>query len=106
MIAEHFKQNTSLDIEVFGQPVQVNFAFYWPEIKGADQPDPLVSHIEYHSKSNIIGSTGYRSHFFHTDALDNTHYASIEELVKSIGENIAIENGYQAPSKGHQMSLF
>lgn len=106
MIDEHFKQNTSLGIEVFGQPVQVNFSFYWPEVKGRGQPDPLVSHIEYHSQSKIFSETGYRSHFFHTEALHDTIYTSIEELVTSIGENMAVENGYQPPTKGHQMSLF
>lgn len=105
MIPEHFKQNTSLEINVFGFPVQVNYKFYWPEKKEENQEDPLVSHIEYQSEHKIISETGYRSHFFHTQAFENTEYGSIEELVTSLAEHLAIQNGYQPPPRG-QMTLF
>ncbi|MGJ1311702.1 hypothetical protein ACS126_06445 [Sphingobacterium lactis] len=105
MIPELFKQNTNLEIRVFDFPVQVNYRFYWPDKKAEDQKDPLISHIEYRAESGIISETGYRSHFFHTQALDGTDYASIGELVTAIGENLAIENGYNPPHRG-QMTLF
>ncbi|MGO3108143.1 hypothetical protein [Sphingobacterium sp. JB170] len=105
MIPEQFKQNTNLEIRVFDFPVQVNYRFYWPDKKAEDQKDPLISHIEYRAESGIISETGYRSHFFHTQALDGTDYASIGELVTAIGENLAIENGYKLPHRG-QMTLF
>lgn len=105
MIPEQFKKNTSLEISVFGFPVQVNYRFYWPEKREKDQKDPLVSHVEYHSQSHVISETGYRSHFFHTQALDGTDHKTIEELVTAIGEHLAIENGYKPPTRG-QMSLF
>jgi hypothetical protein len=53
----------------------------------------------------LARGTGYRSHFFFTQALDGTDYASIAELVTAIGENLAIDNGYQPPARG-QMTLF
>lgn len=105
MIPENFKQNTSLEVQIFGLPVQANYKFYWPEKKEADQADPVVSHIEYRSQSAIISDTGYRSHFFHSSALENTHYTTIAELVIAIGEHLAIENGYKPPPRG-QMTLF
>jgi hypothetical protein len=105
MIPEQFKQNTELEITVFGCPVQVSYKFYWPEKREQDQKDPLVSHIEYRAESGIVSGTGYRSHFFFTQALDGTDYASIAELVTAIGENLAIDNGYQPPARG-QMTLF
>lgn len=105
MIPEQFKQNTSLEISVYGFPVQVRYRFYWPDKKEEDQADPLVSHIEYRAESGIISETGYQSHFFHTQALDGTDYTSIEELVTAIGENLAIENGYKPPPRG-QTTLF
>lgn len=104
MIPEQFKQNTSLEISVFGFPVQVNYKFYWPQ-KGNEQSDPLVSHIEYRSDSHIISGTGYRSHFFYTESLKGTDFASIDELVTSIGEQLALDNGYDPPPRG-QMTLF
>lgn len=105
MIPEHFKQNTSLEVKVFGFPVKVNYKFYWPDKKEENQKDPLVSHIEYRSESTVISETGYRSHFFHTQALNRTDYGSIEELVTSIGEILALQNGYKPPPRG-QMTLF
>lgn len=105
MIPEHFKQNTSLEISVFGLPVQVDYKFYWLERKGQDQADPLVSHIEFRAESGIVSETGYRSHFFYTELLKSTSYSSIEELVTGIAENLAIDNGYKPPARG-QMSLF
>ncbi len=105
MIPEQFKQNASLEIKVFGFSVQANYRFYWPGKKEEDQKDPLFSHIEYRAESPIISETGYRSHFFHTQMLDGTDYTSIEELVTTIGENLAIENGYKPPPRG-QTTLF
>ncbi|MGJ1261128.1 hypothetical protein [Sphingobacterium spiritivorum] len=105
MIPEHFKQNTSLEISVFGFPVQMDYMFYWPEKREHDQKDPLVSHIEYRAESGIVSETGYRSHFFFTQALVGTDYKTIAELVTGIAENLAIENGYQSPARG-QMTLF
>ena len=105
MIPEQFKQNTSLEISVFGFPVQVDYRFYYPEKKDAQQADPLVSHIEYRADSGIVSDTGYRSYFFYAKALENTDYRSIAELVTGIAEELAIENGYDPPSRG-QMTLF
>jgi len=105
MIPEQFKQNTSLEINVFGFPVQVNYSFYWPDKREKAQKDPLVSHIEYRAESYVISETGYRSHFFHTKALEGTDYKTIEELVTAIGESLALENGYNPPTRG-QMRLF
>ncbi|MGO3240763.1 MAG: hypothetical protein ACTIKD_09915 [Sphingobacteriaceae bacterium] len=105
MIPEHFKQNTSLEINVFGFPVQVEYKFYWPEKREQDQKDPLVSHIEYRAESGIVSETGYRSYFFYTQALSGTDYADIRQLVTAIGENLALDNGYQPPARG-QMTLF
>ncbi|VTP91324.1 hypothetical protein [Sphingobacterium daejeonense] len=104
MIPEHFKQNISLEIDVFGFPVQVDYKFYWPE-KRENQKDPLISHIEYRAESYVISETGYRSHFFHTKALEETDYKTIEELVTAIGEHLALDNGYNPPTRG-QMRLF
>ncbi|MGJ1525505.1 hypothetical protein ACR79H_07590 [Sphingobacterium spiritivorum] len=105
MIPEQFKQNTNLEINVFGFLVQVDYRFYWPEKKEAQHGDPLVSHIAYRADSKIVSDTGYRSHFFYTKALENTDYRSIAELVTAIAEELAIENGYDPPSRG-QMTLF
>jgi len=105
MIPEQFKQNTLLEIRVFGFPVKVDYRFYWPDKKEDDQRDPLVSHIEYRAESEIISGTGYRSYFFYTEALKDTDYTSIEELVTGIAEELAIENGHRRPPRG-QMTLF
>lgn len=105
MIPEQFKENLELEIQVFGFPVQVNYRFYWPEKREENQKDPLVSHIEYRADSQIISGTGYRSHFFYTQALSGTNCKDITELVTAIAENLAIENGYKPPSQG-QMTLF
>jgi hypothetical protein len=109
MIPEQFKQNTILDIEVFGFPVQVNYRFYWPgDNKKIDPaaPDPLVNHMEFHSDTKIISDTGYRSHFFHTDVLEDTAYQSIEELVTEFGKHFARENGYEPLAPAQQLCLF
>ncbi|SDE11252.1 hypothetical protein SAMN05216464_1044 [Mucilaginibacter pineti] len=106
MIPEQFKQNTELNIEVYGHPVSVKYAFYYPEKRIDDQADPLVSHIEYRAESAIISETGYRSHFFHTEALHYCMFKSIQELVINIAEGLAREQGYQPPAPTHQLRLF
>lgn len=105
MIPEHFKQNTNLEVRIFGFPVQADYKFYWPQKRENDQKDPLVSHIEFRADSRIVSQTGYCSHFFYTQELEKTPYTSIEQLITAIGENLAIENGYSPPTRG-QMTLF
>lgn len=109
MIPEQFKQNTTLDINVYGFPVQVNYRFYWlGNSKGIDpaEPDPLVSHMEFNSDAKIISDTGYRSHFFYTQVLQDTACQTIEEFVTEIGKHLARENGYEPPGPANQMRLF
>src|SRR5690606_35177987 len=105
MIPEHFKQNTSLEINVFGFPVQVEYKFYWPEKREQDQKAHLVSHTEYRAESGIVSETGYRSYSFYTQALSGTDYADIRQLVTASSEKPALDNGYQPPARG-QMTLF
>src|SRR5690606_37162405 len=100
MIPEHFKQNTSLEINVFGFPVQVEYKFYWPEKRVQDQEHPPVSPIEYLAESGIVSATRYRSSFFYTQALSGADYAHIRQLVTAIGANLALDNGYQSPARG------
>ncbi len=105
-IPEHFKQNTELQIEVFGYPVQVTYRYYWLGKRPTDGKEPLVSHIEFRSASNIISETGYRSHFFPTGALGHTDCQSIAELVSQVAKELALEKGYQPPEEGNQLTLF
>jgi hypothetical protein len=106
MIPEQFKQNIDLEIKVYGQDVQVAYRYCWLDKRPDSENEPLVSHMEFRSESPIISETGYRSHFFHTDVLDDTAYRDIEELVTEFGEHFARENGYEPPSIGHQYKLF
>ena len=108
MIPEQLKMNIKLDTEIFGFPVHVNYKFFYPEIKLKIDTDPLVGHIEFFSKSKIISNTGYKSHFFYIEMLNDCSFQSIEELVVKVGENLAVQNGYQPPKigEGHQMRLF
>lgn len=110
MIPEQFKVNTLLKVELFGHPVDVNYAYYWPRIKEeklkrADE-DPLVCHIEFHSESHVISGTGYLSHFFTSVLLEDIPYQTLEELVIGVGEILARENGYEPRSPSAQLSLF
>jgi len=105
MILEHFKENLNLEISVFGFPVKVNYQFYWPDKRHVNQKDPLVSHIEFYADSRIISCSGYRSHFFYTQALNDTDCRDIKELVTSIAVKLATDNGYK-PSLCGQMTLF
>ena len=106
MIPEQFKQNADLEIKVYGQDVQVAYRYYWLDKKPDADHEPLVAHMEFRSESQIISETGYRSHFFHTDVLDDTAYLDIAELVTDFGEHFAREHGYEPPALGHQYKLF
>ncbi|MEJ2881070.1 hypothetical protein [Pedobacter sp. GR22-6] len=92
MIPDYFKKNLELDVLVFDCPVKVNYRFWWPEPKG-DGKDPMFGHIEFRAEPGLISSTGYRSHFFHTDYLKETPYRSIAEFVVAVGEHFAREIG-------------
>ncbi|WP_158993940.1 hypothetical protein [Mucilaginibacter sp. L196] len=106
MIPEQFKQNVDLEIKVYGQDVQVAYRYYWLDKHPDPEHEPLVSHMEFRSESPIISETGYRSHFFHTEVLEDTAYRDIAELVTEFGEHFARENGYEPPAIGHQYKLF
>jgi hypothetical protein len=106
MIPEQFKQNIDLEIKVFGHDVQVKYRYYWLDKHPEQGNEPLVSHMEFRSESPIISETGYRSHFFHTDVLNETAYQDIAELVTDFGEHFARAEGYEPPVIGHQFKLF
>lgn len=106
MVPEQFKQNTSLDIKVFGYDVQVNYSYYWLNKPRDDGKEPLISHMEFTSEVPVISGTGYRSHFFHTELLENTTFQTIEELVVHTGEQLALDNGYEPPAPKQQLRLF
>lgn len=109
MIPEQFKQNITLQIEVFGFPVKVNYAYYWPFGKEATLPDeqePLVSHMEFISDHPVISNTGYRSHFFFTKLLEETDFKNITELVTHVGELLSRDSGYEPPAPNRQLRLF
>jgi hypothetical protein len=110
MIPDLLKVNTELNILLFGHPVQVNYAFYWPNGPRKDNvekmADPLVSHLEFRSEKGIISETGYLSHFFYTQILDESHYPTITAFLEEIGEYLARENGYEPISKRNQLTLF
>lgn len=106
MIPEQFKQNVDLEIKVYGQDVQVVYRYYWLDKHPDSENEPLVCHMEFRSESQIISETGYRSHFFHTDVLEDTAYHDIAELVTDFGEYFARENGYEPAAIGHQYKLF
>jgi hypothetical protein len=106
MIPEQFKQNIDLEIKIYGQDVKVSYRYYWLDKKPDQGNEPLISHMEFRSESPIISETGYRSHFFHTDVLEDTAYQDITELVTDFGEHFARAEGYGPPEIGHQYKLF
>jgi hypothetical protein len=106
MIPEQFKQNIDLEIKVYGQDVQVSYRYYWLDKMPEPGNEPLISHMEFRSESPIISETGYRSHFFHTDVLEDTAYQDIAELVTDFGEYFARAEGYVPPAIGQQYKLF
>ena len=106
MIPEQFTQNIDLEIKVYGQDVQVSHRNSWLDKKPEPGNEPLISHMEFRSESPIISETGYRSHFFHTDVLEDTAYQDITELVTEFGEHFARAEGYEPPAIGHQYKLF
>lgn len=106
MIPEFFKENTQLNIKVFGFDVKVGYEYYWPIKKEDAKKDPLVIHIEFRSDSKVISETGYRSHFLFSESLKYCEHKSIEDLVRALGEHLALENGYEPPEPQIQLSLF
>jgi len=106
MIPEQFKQNIDLDIKVYGEDVQASYKYYYFHNPPDPGNEPLVSHMEFRSSGTIVSDTGYQSHFFHTDILEDTAYRDIRELVTAFGEHFARENGYQPPVIRHQYKLF
>lgn len=106
MIPEQFKQNVDLEIQVYGHEVRVNYRYYYFDKRPEPGVEPLVSHMEFHTDGSIISETGYRSHFFHTEVLEDTAYQDIAELVKEFGEHFAREEGYEPPKMGNQLKLF
>jgi len=106
MIPEFFKENRDLEAKIFGFDVQVGYKYWWPEKKDGQLKDPLVIHIEFRSESKVISETGYRSHFLFSEYLKHCEHKSIEDLVVSLGEHLALENGYQPPEPQSQLSLF
>ena len=106
MIPEQFKQNTDLEIQVYGKDVQVSYRYYWLDKRPEPGTEPLIAHMEFRSESPIISETGYRSHFFHTDVLEDTTYRDIAELVTGFGEYFARAEGYEPPAVGNQLKLF
>ncbi|PWS32677.1 hypothetical protein [Pedobacter paludis] len=106
MIPEHFKQNIQMDIQVFGFEVQVDYRYWWPEKRSDEVKFPLVCHAEFRSDVPIISPTGYHSHFFYAELLKHSEHGSLEEMLVAIGEHLARQNGYEAPERGNQLSLF